>query len=377
MSYNGSGTFQINSTGQPVVGGTIISSATFNALTADLATGLTTAITKDGQTTATARIPFAQGITSTLVTDASSTATGSIITAGGVGIAKKLYVGTDLNVGAGVLIIGLTASSAVATDASKNLISVTNTGTGSNVLGTSPTITTATLASANLTTALTLAGAAGTNGQVLTSAGSGLPSWTTPGSGGFSTMSVSTSSNTFTIPSGITTIKITVVGGGGGGGNANGSTDGATGGTSSVASGTQTITTISATGGGGTASSGTQPTDGGVGSGGQLNITGSSGQFNTSNKGGVGGGSIFGGSGKYCLAGDPANNGNLYGGGGGGSVASGSIGNGGSGGGASIKYFTGLTPGNTLTVTVGTGGAGGTGTYPGGAGAAGVVIFEY
>jgi len=167
MSYNGSGTFNINTTGQPVVAGTIISSAAFNALTADLATGLTTAITKDGQTTATARIPFAQGITSTLVTDASSTATGSIITAGGVGIAKKLYVGTDVN------IAGLTASSAVATDASKNLVSVTNTGTGSNVLATGPTI-----ASVNLTTALTLTGAAGTSGQVLTSSGTGAaPVW--------------------------------------------------------------------------------------------------------------------------------------------------------------------------------------------------------
>ena len=136
MSYNGSGTFNINTTGQPVVAGTIISSAAFNALTADLATGLTTAITKDGQTATTARIPFALGINSTLVTDASSTTTGSIITAGGVGIAKKLYVGTDAN------IAGLTASSAVATDASKNLVSVTNTGTGSNVLATNPVLVT-------------------------------------------------------------------------------------------------------------------------------------------------------------------------------------------------------------------------------------------
>jgi hypothetical protein len=134
MSYNGSGTFQINSTGQPVVSGTVISSTAFNALTADLATGLSTAITKDGQTATTARIPFAAGINSTLVTDSASTTTGSIITAGGVGIAKALYVGTTANFG------GLTASSAVATDASKGLVSVTNTGTGNNVLGTGPTI---------------------------------------------------------------------------------------------------------------------------------------------------------------------------------------------------------------------------------------------
>lgn len=93
MSYNGSGTFQINTSGQPVVTGTIISSTAFNALTADLATGLSTAITKDGQTATTVRIPFAQGINSTLVTDSTSTSTGSIITAGGVGIAKSLVVG--------------------------------------------------------------------------------------------------------------------------------------------------------------------------------------------------------------------------------------------------------------------------------------------
>jgi hypothetical protein len=92
MSYNGSGTFQINTSGQPVVAGTVISSTAFNALTADLATGLSTAITKDGQTTTTARIPFAAGINSSSATDSTSTSTGSIITSGGVGIAKKLYV---------------------------------------------------------------------------------------------------------------------------------------------------------------------------------------------------------------------------------------------------------------------------------------------
>lgn len=58
MSYNGSGTFNINSAGQPVVTNTVISSTAFNQLTADLATGLSTAITKDGQTTPTNNIPL-------------------------------------------------------------------------------------------------------------------------------------------------------------------------------------------------------------------------------------------------------------------------------------------------------------------------------
>ena len=58
MSYNGSGTFLINSTGQPVVANTVISATVFNALTADLASGLTNCITKDGQSTPTANIPM-------------------------------------------------------------------------------------------------------------------------------------------------------------------------------------------------------------------------------------------------------------------------------------------------------------------------------
>jgi hypothetical protein len=154
VSYNGSGTFQINTSGQPVVAGTVISSTAFNALTADLATGLSTAITKDGQTTTTARIPFAAGINSSLTTDSSSVSTGSIITAGGVGIVKNLYVGANANIAGTLGVTGvatfsaapiyssLTASSAVATDASKALVSVTNTGTGNNVLATSPTLVT-------------------------------------------------------------------------------------------------------------------------------------------------------------------------------------------------------------------------------------------
>ena len=56
MSFNGSGTFLINSSGQPVVTNTIITSTAFNALTADLAAGLSTCLTKDGQTTPTANI---------------------------------------------------------------------------------------------------------------------------------------------------------------------------------------------------------------------------------------------------------------------------------------------------------------------------------
>lgn len=59
MSYNGSGAFVINSTGQPVSANTLIEASVFNAFTADVATGLSTAMTKDGQTTVTANLPMA------------------------------------------------------------------------------------------------------------------------------------------------------------------------------------------------------------------------------------------------------------------------------------------------------------------------------
>ena len=89
MSYNGSGTFVINSTGQPVITGTIISSSTFNSLTADLGTGLSTAITKDGQTTTTAKIPFALGISAAV---ASNFAAGTVA-------APSIYLSTDTATG--------------------------------------------------------------------------------------------------------------------------------------------------------------------------------------------------------------------------------------------------------------------------------------
>lgn len=114
MSFNGSGTFNINTAGQPVVTGTVISSTAFNALTADLATGLSTAITTDGQSTTTARIPFAAGVSSTLTTDSTSVGSGSIITAGGVGIAKALWVGGLANIAGALSTIAQTITSASA-----------------------------------------------------------------------------------------------------------------------------------------------------------------------------------------------------------------------------------------------------------------------
>lgn len=221
----------------------------------------------------------------------------------------------------------------------------------------------------------------GAIGTVLTSNGTGAtPSWQTPTAGsGFSNLQIFTSSGTFTIPTGVTKVKVTVVGGGGGGGNGSngvgasggggggaaisilsgvtpgntltvtigaGGSAGVAGGTSSVASGTQTITTISATGGGLGSTAGVNGANGGaggVGSNGNLNLTGDSGgpgsRGNTIDLSGNGGSSIFGGGGGGRAVGT--------------SVAGGAGGN------------------------YGGGGGGGSNSGGGGAGAPGVVIFEY
>lgn len=133
MSYNGSGTFNANSSGLPVVTGTTITVSMFNAMTADLATGLTTAICKDGQTTTSARIPFLFGIDSSLTTNSTSITTGSIITAGGVGITKALWVGGLANIAGAATISGsATISGRTITAQGANVASANNLTVGTD-----------------------------------------------------------------------------------------------------------------------------------------------------------------------------------------------------------------------------------------------------
>lgn len=77
MSYNGAGLFVINSSGQPVVVGTIISESVFNALTADLAAGLSMCVLKDGtQVIAAAQSFFAGTVAAPGIYFGTDTATG-------------------------------------------------------------------------------------------------------------------------------------------------------------------------------------------------------------------------------------------------------------------------------------------------------------
>jgi len=58
VSLNGSGVYSVNTAGQPVQSGTLITAAAFNTLMSDIATALSTALYKDGQQTATANQPM-------------------------------------------------------------------------------------------------------------------------------------------------------------------------------------------------------------------------------------------------------------------------------------------------------------------------------
>src|SRR4051812_7574596 len=58
MPYNGAGVFTASAADFPAVSGTLIQSTKFNNVINDIATGLTTALTKDGQTTPTANLPM-------------------------------------------------------------------------------------------------------------------------------------------------------------------------------------------------------------------------------------------------------------------------------------------------------------------------------
>ena len=191
-------------------------------------------------------------------------------------------------------------------------------------------------------TTYVLPSADGSSGQYLSTSGTGTLSWGTVTSTPIPSMNVFSSGNgTWTIPSGVTKVRVTVIGagggspagnpgtnsgGGGGGGTAikvyTGLTPGSTitynvaaggtgaGATSSVSNGTQTIVSISATGGGaGLVNDAEGVGAGGIGAGGDLNMRGSAGAGQT------GGASFMGGGGQQTDASTPLAMGGQYGGG--------------------------------------------------------------
>jgi hypothetical protein len=76
--FDGNGNFLISGAGLPFVSGTTISSSVVNTLNNAFATGLTTAICKDGQSTCTAVVPFALGLSANALVDLSAGTAGQI-----------------------------------------------------------------------------------------------------------------------------------------------------------------------------------------------------------------------------------------------------------------------------------------------------------
>lgn len=177
--------------------------------------------------------------------------------------------------------------------------------------------------------------APGSSGNVLASNGTTWSSTTIQT--GFSNVQVFTSSGTFTVPAGITRAKVTVVGGGGSGAAGAGGGGGGGGTAIEIVTGLTPGGTVTVTVGGvaGTSSFGAYCSAtggatvasivggaGGVGSGGDINLSGSGGGGGGTTGGfsvyGVGGSSSFGGGGYGNINAAGGNGGNYGGGGAGG-----------------------------------------------------------
>jgi hypothetical protein len=397
VSYNGSGTFNINSAGQPVVTGTVITSTAFNALTADLATGLSTALTKDGQTTPTANIPMGtykitglgagtvatdavrlsqlqSGGTTTYITAAGTdTITGTVtpaLTAYATGqqfsfvVAATNTTAVTLNIDSvGAKAVTMTGAVAlVAGDMiTGQVVIVEYDGTRFQLINGN-----------NLKVAGTTSGIA----TIVAPAVAGTPTLTLPtltGTVGLATRTVqvfTSGSGTYTTPTGCKAIFIRCVGGGGGGAGAGtGAGAGGSGGSTTFS----TLTAAFGTGGQVTGGGG----DGGVGTNGDVNVRGGFGGFGgggaTQNAGGGGSTPLGCGGGVVPTGGYNGTAAAGYGAAGGGasSPASGSGGGGGAGG-----YVEKLisSPAATYSYAIGAAGAAGAGGTVGAAGTSGVII---
>lgn len=308
-------------------------------------------------------------------------ATGNALLSGGVGVAPawgKIGLTTHVsgtlpvdNGGTGATTLtgyvkgngtgAMTASATVPVADLTGTLPVANGGTGA-----------ATLAANNVLlgngTSAVQAVAPGTSGNVLTSNGT---TWTSAAALGVNAQVYTSGTGNFTIPAGVTRLKVTVVGGGGGSaGSVSGNTGGAGGGGGAAIKWLTGLTpgnTLSySVGTGGTAGT-SAPGNGGAG-GNSTVATGTTGtpQTITTITGSGGGAGLVGGSGG---AGGGGTNGDL-------NVPGGSLGGYGVGGGS---LYASTSPYGSLGSALYGGGASAapSASGPGAAGATGVVIFEW
>lgn len=395
MPYNGSGSATPPGSDFPAVPNTLIESSKYNAVVNDTYSCLSTAITKDGQTTVTANIPFNNNRLTGL---GAAVALTDAIRAGQVQNASLTYLtsvaGTDtitgtatptplayaagqcfqfVSAGANTGAVTLNVSSLGAKDVTKNgttaliagdipsgsVVTVTYDGTRfqmDRVGGNATSLTMSTDRILGRTTA-------GTGAVEEISVGAGL----TLAAGALTAASdvaaqVFTSSGTWTKPAGLKKIRVTVTGsgGGGGGGTSGGNPSGGAGGAGGTAikfivaaslGATETVT-INAAGTGGTA--GNNGTAGG---------TASFGSHCSANGGALGNTNGQPSSGGTASGGDI----NITGGEGAAGIRSTAATEYGGRGGASFWGGSGAR---------GSGGSGGTGSQSGSNGTAGIVVVE-
>lgn len=227
--------------------------------------------------------------------------------------------------------------------------------------------------------ALTLA--AGSNITITTSGGNTLTIASTASGGGGLSSQLFTSSGTFTVPSGVTTIYVSASGGGGGGGG--GSTTAGGTGTNGSAGGATSIGALLTLSGGlnGSASlggSGTPSAGGSSGGQGHPMVGAGGSQPVSPGVGGNGGGTIFGSGGNPNNFGNTNGSGYGSGGAGGDTNITGTCGGSGGGGAAAVLQTPlTVTPAQIINITIGTGGAGAGGTGFPGNGAPGFALIQW
>jgi hypothetical protein len=388
MAFNGSGTFnRLYNWVTDKANSIVITASRFDDEMDGMATGLSTCITKDGQTTLTANIPFNSKKITGLGNGSDRT---DSIALGQVQDNTYEYLGE--NGGAADAYTWSPSPAITAYTAGQKWIVKIGTGDGNTGASTAniSALGTRTIDKsdgAGSTTALEsgdmIAGGIYElidNGSTLTLQNPELPyldgtnflNVTAPGT--LLSVQTFTSSGTWNKPTGVNQVVVEVQGGGGGGAGRSGA--GGTGGTSSFGA------FCSATGGAGGTST-TTGGAGGVGSNGDINLTGSSGQGGGNpgggewTSGGSGGSSMFMGAGSGGIAAtDGTGTSGTNGGGGGGASSSGGDGYSGGGAGGYAKEFITSGLGSSETITIGA--AGSAGSAGGGAGGAGtIIVWEY
>jgi len=353
--------YSINSLLGSVTGTNAIAAVATPSLTA-YAAGATYAFIAANSNTAAATLSIDGLATKSITKNGSAT-----LTAGDIQIGKLTWVQYD---GTTFQLINNIVYGGSITNG--NIVSLTTPlGAGSGGTGLS-TLTANSVLLGNGISAVQLI-APSTSGNVLTSNGT---TWSSARSL-IPTMQVFTSSGTFTVPAGVTKVKVTVVGGGAGGRSSTSSTSqgggGAGGAAIKVITGLTPAGTVAVTVGTGGAAN----TDGVTSSfGAYCSATGGLSPAFVSGEPGIGGAGGTATGGDINFSGGAGNGGNGVSG-----VSRGTSGNGGSsifgGAGLGLRDSASSTAGAGAAGT-GAGGAGGSGTpSTGGAGGSGIVIVEY